>query len=269
MGFALSDLTAQSGWIEAEVTLSDVKGAGRLVFGRDPTGGTYYSAGIGGDRFAYYVDQFVGTGWNQIAASGASENLEAERPYHLELYVQAQHFWLKVDGVWVVSGQLPAPPAGELIGVTAWGATPVTFEDFRVLTQTPEAFVVMQFGEPYDSIYQEVIVPVAAEQGYSATRVDEIHAPGIILQDIVASLVRSAVVIAEITPPNPNVFYELGYAHALGKPTILLAERDRQLPFDVSGYRVIFYDNTIGGKHQVEKSLREHLSSIFGNPSGV
>jgi nucleoside 2-deoxyribosyltransferase len=51
--------------------------------------------------------------------------------------------------------------------------------------------------------------------------------------------VRSTVVVAEITPVNANVFYELGYAHALGKQTILLAERGRTLPFDVSGYRCI------------------------------
>jgi hypothetical protein len=70
------------------------------------------------------------------------------------------------------------------------------------------------------------------------------------------------VVIAEITPVNANVFYELGYAHALGKDTILLAERGKQLPFDVSGYRCIFYDNTIGGKQHVEESLRKHLRNI-------
>jgi len=59
---------------------------------------------------------------------------------------------------------------------------------------------------------------------------------------------RAAVVIAEITPRNPNVFYEVGYAHALGKPTILLARRGSELPFDIRSYRVVFYDDTIGGK---------------------
>ena len=69
--------------------------------------------------------------------------------------------------------------------------------------------------------------------------------------------------MAEITPPNQNVFYELGYAHALAKPTILLAERGKQLPFDISGYRVLFYDNTIGGKNQVEDGLKKHLTAIL------
>jgi hypothetical protein len=70
-------------------------------------------------------------------------------------------------------------------------------------------------------------------------------------------------VIAEITPPNPNVFYELGYAHALDKPTILLAERSSKLPFDVSGYRCIMYDNSIKGKSGLETLLRNHLLAIL------
>ena len=75
------------------------------------------------------------------------------------------------------------------------------------------------------------------------------------LEDIIEGLVESEVIVAEITPANPNVFYELGYAHALGKPTILLAERGRELPFDIRGYRCIFYDNTIGGKKEIETKL--------------
>ena len=70
-------------------------------------------------------------------------------------------------------------------------------------------------------------------------------------------------IIAEITAPNQNVFYELGYAHALNKPTVLLAQRGKELPFDIRSYRVIFYEDTIGGKPVVEKTLRTHLHSIL------
>ena len=63
--------------------------------------------------------------------------------------------------------------------------------------------------------------------------------------------------------PNENVFYELGYAHALKKPTILLADRTKKLPFDVSGYRCLFYENSIGGKRKVEEALEKHLKAIL------
>jgi len=71
-------------------------------------------------------------------------------------------------------------------------------------------------------------------------------------------------VIAEITPANPNVYYEIGYAHALNKPTILIAERATELPFDVSPFRVLFYENTIAGKKRIEEGLRRHLEAILG-----
>jgi nucleoside 2-deoxyribosyltransferase len=84
-----------------------------------------------------------------------------------------------------------------------------------------------------------------------------------IVDDIIRSLRDSSVVIADITPDNPNVYYEVGYAHALGTPTILLSDRTRsRLPFDVSGLRTIFYNNTIAGKRDVEEALTRHLTTL-------
>lgn len=83
-----------------------------------------------------------------------------------------------------------------------------------------------------------------------------------IFQDIQGEIEQAEIVIADITPPNPNVFYELGYAHALGKPTILLAQRDSKLPFDISSFRIVFYNDTIAGKTEVRRSLRRHLEAI-------
>ena len=137
------------------------------------------------------------------------------------------------------------------------------FTATRVERARPQAFVIMQFGEPYDTLYTEVIKSVAEKMGLEVYRADSVYRPGIILQDIIGGIVEAEVVIAEITPPNPNVFYELGYAHAKEKTTILLAERGRELPFDIHGYRCIFYDNTIRGKNEVESELRKHLVNIL------
>lgn len=85
------------------------------------------------------------------------------------------------------------------------------------------------------------------------------------MEDIIRGIETAQIIIAEITPANENVFYEVGYAHALKKPTILLAnKKDREkLPFDLSGFRVLFYENSIGGKRQVEEGLKKHLKAIF------
>ena len=122
----------------------------------------------------------------------------------------------------------------------------------------------MQFTEQFNELYDEVIRPVCEGLEVNAYRASDIYRPGAILQDILQGLDESYVVIADVTPANPNVFYELGYSHAFKKPVILLAERGTNLPFDISGYRVIFYDNTIGGKSAVESDLRRHLTSILG-----
>ena len=65
---------------------------------------------------------------------------------------------------------------------------------------------------------------------FEAYRADDVFRPGPILQDIISGLVESDVIIAEITPTNANVFYELGYAHARNTPTVLLARRNGTLP---------------------------------------
>jgi len=155
------------------------------------------------------------------------------------------------------------PVQGGQIGLFAFGHEPVEFEDFTFERRQGKVFVVMQFSEPYRQLYEEVIQPVTLEFGLNAYHVGEVFGPGVILHDIEQGIVEAEVVIAEITPENQNVFYELGYSHALNKPTILLADRTKKLPFDVSGYRVLFYDNTIAGKKQIEDGLRKHLEAIL------
>ena len=88
---------------------------------------------------------------------------------------------------------------------------------------------------------------------------------GQIMDDVTDSIRTAALIIADVTPDNANVFYEVGYAHAIRKPTILLSDRKRErLPFDISGFRTLFYDNTIGGKALVEARLKQHLEAMRG-----
>ncbi len=121
----------------------------------------------------------------------------------------------------------------------------------------------MQFSSPYDELYKDVISVVCEELNLSVVRADETFGPGLIIADITRQLEESKIVIAEISPANPNVFYEVGYAHALNKPTILIAERSTKLPFDVSPFRTLFYDNSIAGKKKVEEGLRKYIKAAL------
>jgi len=121
----------------------------------------------------------------------------------------------------------------------------------------------MQFTSEFNTLYEEVIKPTCRSFGFEVIRADDNYNSGLIIDDIVRSIREASVVIADITPNNANVFYEVGYSHGIGKPTILLSDRQREkLPFDISGFRTLFYDNSIGGKTTVEEKLRKHLENI-------
>lgn len=74
-----------------------------------------------------------------------------------------------------------------------------------------------------------------------------------ILMNIVSLIVRSELIIANIDGRNPNVYYELGIAHALGKPTILLSKSDnfKNVGFDIQQKSVILYKSELDLKEQL------------------
>jgi hypothetical protein len=262
LGLAVSNLRLQSGSVEGEITLSGEHPSGRFVLGFDPASGQYWSVGIGG-TFAYSLDTYeFARGWALHRGIGPTVRLDTDRPYHVRVELLGQTISLLVDGVTAFVHQMPSPPPGDGVGVLAMTPDRVVFDNVRASATPPKIFVVMQYGEPYDSLYREVVQPVCAERGYEAYRADDVSKPGLILEDIIRGIRECYAIVAEVTPVNANVFYELGYAHALEKPTILLAERGAPLPFDITGYRRIAYDNTISGKSSVESALREHLANI-------
>jgi hypothetical protein len=139
----------------------------------------------------------------------------------------------------------------------------MTIDDRR-----PNAFIAMQFSESYNEVYRDAIRPLVEQIGFEPFRVDEAAGPGIILNDIWARITEASVVIAEVSEANPNVYYEVGAAHALRKPTVLLAQRGTKLPFDIGPHRCIFYDNSIPGRARLLDALRGSLITLLGLPVG-
>jgi len=263
-GICLVPTRFRSGVISATVSLKDRSVSARLVVGYNAATGAYYSVGIGGYDYAYLIDEYYpGRGWRPIQATGASSEIRTEKPQAIDVAVAGQRVSLSVDGVRVLEKSVPSPLQGDQVGLFAWGQQEVVFGDFTVQGDNPRIFVVMKFGEPYDSLYRDVIRPVSDKLDFEAYRADEVYRPGVILEDIKQGIIKSDVVVADITGSNPNVFYELGFADAMKKPTILLANRSMEkLPFDISGYRVVFYDDTIRGAAEIMSTLEKHLESI-------
>jgi hypothetical protein len=149
----VSNHSQRAGRIEADVSLSDPKTTtGRLAFGRDSTD-AYYSIGLGRGEFAYTAYQYIpGRAWVPLKLQGVSSNLTANRLYHVEVTFRGRRAWLRVDGATVFSVDLPTPLRGGQVGVFAFGPSPARFENFRAVGEMPQAFVVMQFGNPYDAL---------------------------------------------------------------------------------------------------------------------
>lgn len=93
-----------------------------------------------------------------------------------------------------------------------------------------------------DTLLNYVLKPICEECGFNAVRVDELNTGDSITNKIIDYLINSDLVIADLTGHNPNVFYELGYRTALGKPTIQIKSKDETLPFDVNTIQTFDYN---------------------------
>ena len=85
------------------------------------------------------------------------------------------------------------------------------------------------------------IRPVLEELGYTVIRADEIDEPGTITDQVINLTVGAELVVADLTGPNPNAFYELGIRHREGKPVIHMITEGQSIPFDVLDFRAIEY----------------------------
>lgn len=271
-GLCVSDIPFLGG--EARVTVRRTNGAGlidgRIVLGFRSEKHEYFTAGLHSEGKAYQIVHYnPSIGWYPLAQAGLAENLAVARPIKLCVLVRGQRISLKVDGVLVLEYVLPAPlPQGQL-GLYSWLRQGGGFEftDFFAKAGRGDAFVVMRFSG-FEKLYTDVIRGVAKEFGVRAYRADQIYGPGSILEDIIRAIESAQFVIAEITPItanafNANVFYELGYAHALKKRTILLAKKGTKLPFDLSGFRCLFYETSTRGKRKFKEGLRRHFDDIL------
>lgn len=116
------------------------------------------------------------------------------------------------------------------------------------------------FTPVYDSLKQ-----AAESSRLRIRRADDIWENPAIIQDIVSLIDRSRVVIADCTSRNPNVFYEIGIAHTLGREVILITQNPEDIPFDLRHLRYVRYLNNNEGRQMLSTTLGARLTSIASN----
>ncbi len=128
----------------------------------------------------------------------------------------------------------------------------------------PFVFVLMPFDKTFDDLYLLGIKPACEAAGAYSERVDEQIFEGTILARIYNQIAKSDVVISEMTGRNPNVFYETGYAHALGRRTVLLTKDATDIPFDLKNYPPIIHGGQI---HYLKQQLEARVRWLIEHPS--
>jgi hypothetical protein len=118
----------------------------------------------------------------------------------------------------------------------------------------------LEFNAVYDSIRQ------AAENLDLRCRcADDIWENAAIIQDVVSLIDRSCVVICDCTGRNPNVFYEVGIAHTLGREVILVAQNENDIPFDLRHLRYVRYLNNAEGREALTRALEDRMHTVLGH----
>ena len=265
-GLFVCDRAFIGGTVSTDVRFSNVDkfGLAEILIYYNPSNQTMVSAGLGRSGMFAIAGTLDSQKWTTYAQTGERTNLQRDRSYRLSASFIGSSVTLTVDGVDVLSANLPRAISPSQVGLLFMGENDITASNYTVQTTQPKAFVVMEFGSPYDEVYGEVIERVCSSFNIDVNRADEIYSPGLIIADITREITESKVIIAEITPRNPNVYFEVGYAHACNKPTILIAEKGTDIPFDVSPFRVLLYENSIGGRTRLEEGLSRHLEAIMG-----
>lgn len=119
----------------------------------------------------------------------------------------------------------------------------------------------MPFSPDFDPVYT-TLIDSANSLNLNCRRASDIWEDPAVMQDVVSLIDRSSVVICDCTGRNPNVFYEIGIAHTLGREVILITQNENDIPFDLRHLRYVKYLNNSMGLDQLKNLLVQRLETI-------
>ena len=152
-----------------------------------------------------------------------------------------------------LTGQQPAR-----LYMKSWSGSTRAIERAGIESELkPHVFVAMPFKKDMDDIFYYGIQQPVRAAGFLCERVDQDTFIGGILDQVKKKIDTAAVVIAELSGANPNVYLEVGYAWGKGHPTILLAKNEEELRFDVRDQRCLKYERIRDLEEILKRKLKE------------
>jgi hypothetical protein len=133
------------------------------------------------------------------------------------------------------------------------------------LVESLDVFVLMPFKDDMLPVYEDHIKPTCASLKLSVRRADDFFTADSVVGDIWKAIVNARLIVADCTDRNPNVFYEIGLAHTIGKPTILLTQKSEDVPFDLRHWRHIAYQLTPRGMKEFETKFKETVRNVLSS----
>jgi len=124
-----------------------------------------------------------------------------------------------------------------------------------------DLFVLMSFSADLKEVYEDHIKNVATSLELKLARADDFFSASAVMNDVWTAICKSRLIIGDCTGRNPNVFYEIGLAHTVGKPVILITQNTEDVPFDLRHIRYIPYEYTPHGMKKFEVDLANTIKT--------
>jgi hypothetical protein len=122
----------------------------------------------------------------------------------------------------------------------------------------------MPFGsDDLTIVYEDFVQPTVEACGLVCERGDDLFGSNVVMDDIQRSIEGARLIIADLTDKNANVFYEVGIAHALKKPVLLLSQSISEVPFDLRHRRVLVYEYSPRGCRKLGTHLAQSIKAML------
>ena len=121
----------------------------------------------------------------------------------------------------------------------------------------------MPFNLAFDNVYS-AISKAANEAGFKCKRADDIWNHSTVIQDVFSLIFQSYIVVCDFSGKNPNVFYEAGIAHTLGKHVVPITQSEQDIPFDLQHHRYAKYLNNGEGLETLRQELYTRFVTLDG-----
>ena len=141
------------------------------------------------------------------------------------------------------------------------------FNKIKFTTRENHCFYLGPFSEPFDTIYTDHVVKAVISEDFTIERADEIFGTQPIIEDIWEGINSASIIVADVTGRNPNVMYEVGMAHTIGKPVVIITQKIDDVPFDLKHYRCLIYEYTPRGINKLEEKLARTIRFLRSKSS--